>query len=153
MRVPVNEPGRSLPRDKSVCLRVWRKRNKFALGQKTKSLKEQKFSTLPPIADIARHRHHTHKALPDAAGSTRIGKRLGFGVQSSWQRLIPIVATGLLDCVDPSKIKRVLRHAEFAQRCIAKLCFGQELRLVVLHEWNQPVTTSSAFFFSLIPSG
>jgi hypothetical protein len=33
----------------------------------------------------------THKALPGAVGSTRIGKRLGFGVPPSAQGFVPIV--------------------------------------------------------------
>jgi len=45
---------------------------------------------------------------------------LAFGAHSSAQWLIPIVTTSLRDCVYPSKVKRVLRHIEFAKGCLAK---------------------------------
>jgi len=34
-----------------------------------------------------------HKTLPDALGSTQIGKRLGFGVPQSAQGFVPMMAT------------------------------------------------------------
>jgi hypothetical protein len=45
------------------------------------------------------------KALPGAVGSTRIGKRLGFGVPPSARGFVPIVTARLFDSIDPREVE------------------------------------------------
>jgi hypothetical protein len=58
----------------------------------------------------------THTALPDAVGSTWIGKWLGFGARPSAQGLVPIVTAGCLDSIDPREVERAFRDNELAHR-------------------------------------
>jgi hypothetical protein len=59
------------------------------------------------------------------------------------------MATRLLDCAYPSKIKRIHGYPQFGHSSIAELGFGQEFRLIVLHKLEKPSGTSSRFVRSL----
>jgi hypothetical protein len=65
------------------------------------------------------------------------------------RRLIPIGSARPLNRIDPCKVKGVLRYLELAHRCATELVFGQELRLIVLHESKKPIATTSPFFVGL----
>src|SRR5258707_420162 len=80
----------------------------------------------------------------------RGGKRSGLGAYSFAKRLVPVVAARVFDGSHPCKVERVLRHLEFAHRRATQLFFCQELRLVVLHERQQPVAASLPLLGKLV---
>jgi hypothetical protein len=49
----------------------------------------------------------------------------------------------VFDCRNPSEVEGVLRYLELAHRRATQLVLCQELRLVVLHERQEPVTISA----------
>jgi hypothetical protein len=67
-------------------------------------------------------------------------------VRSTAQGLIPIAATGVLDCRYPAKIKGVFGDVELTHCRATKLCFREKSRCVVLHEFKQPIATTHPFF-------
>src|SRR5882757_85709 len=113
------------------------------------SLIEQRRSI--PSSDRAPRRHHittcswrpSSPILPGLTFNTPdevLGTHSsGLRAHSFAKRLVPIMPTGVLDSSHPPKIERVLRHLEFAHCRTTQLVFCQELRLVVLHERQQPV--------------
>ena len=55
--------------------------------------------------------------------TTFVGSRRVFRARPFAQRLVPVDSAARLDGVNPGKIKRILRHVEFAHRRAAELVF------------------------------
>jgi hypothetical protein len=55
------------------------------------------------------------------------------------------VAAGILNRCHPPEVACVLRHLELAHRRATQLVLCQELRLIVFHEWEQPVAALLPF--------
>jgi hypothetical protein len=81
-----------------------------------------------------------------AIGRYDQARPLGFASESLPQRFMSIVTPGLLDCANPSNIKRVLGYLEFAHCGLTKFSFGQKLRLIGTHKLEKPVPASESFF-------
>src|SRR5215217_3127771 len=71
---------------------------------------------------------------------------LALCAQALAQRLVPIVSPTIFNCSHPPKVERALRYLELTHGGAPQLAFRQELRLVVLHERQQPIAALLPLF-------